>query len=44
MFTIIIQMQGLTVGLLSIEKMELEMKMINGTEEDKKCATKLLPI
>lgn len=35
---------GLTVGMLSIDKMELEMMMKNGTNEEKDCANKLLPI
>ena len=37
-------MSGLTVGLLSIDTLELEMKMIHGTEEQKKLAAKVLPL
>ena len=37
-------MSGLTVGLLSIDTLDLEMKMIHGTEEQKKLASEVLPI
>mmetsp|Transcript_3392 Transcript_3392/g.4175 ORF Transcript_3392/g.4175 Transcript_3392/m.4175 type:complete len:415 (+) Transcript_3392:282-1526(+) len=37
-------MSGLTVGLLSIDTLELEMKMIHGTEEQKKLAATVLPL
>ena len=37
-------MSGLTVGLLSIDTLELEMKMIHGTEEQKRLATEVLPL
>ena len=37
-------MSGLTVGLLSIDKLELEMKLENGTEREKVAARKVLPI
>ena len=37
-------MSGLTVGLLSIDTLELEMKMIHGTEEQKKLAADVLPL
>lgn len=37
-------MSGLTVGYLSIDDLEVELKSINGTENDKKNAEKVLPI
>jgi metal transporter CNNM len=37
-------MSGLTVGLLSIDTLELEMKMIHGTDEQKKLAKNVLPM
>lgn len=37
-------MSGLTVGLLSIDELELEMKLSNGTEEEKKMARSVLII
>jgi len=37
-------MSGLTVGYLSIDDLELELKSINGTENDKKNAKKVMPI
>lgn len=37
-------MSGLTVGYLSIDDLELELKSINGTEKEKKNANKVLPI
>lgn len=37
-------MSGLTVGYLSIDKLELEMKLHNGTELEKKQALAVLPI
>jgi metal transporter CNNM len=37
-------MSGLTVGLLSIDTLELEMKMIHGTDEQKKLAQNVLPM
>lgn len=37
-------MSGLTVGLLSIDTLELEMKLIHGTEEQRQLATKVLPL
>ena len=37
-------MSGLTVGLLSIDTLELEMKMIHGTEEQRKLAADVLPL
>ena len=37
-------MSGLTVGLLSIDTLELEMKLIHGTEEQKKLAADVLPL
>lgn len=37
-------MSGLTVGYLSIDQLELEMKLQNGTEEEKKNALAVLPV
>lgn len=37
-------MSGLTVGLLSIDKLELEMKLENGTDQEKAAARRVLPI
>lgn len=37
-------MSGLTVGYLSIDKMELEMKLQNGTNTEKKYAKAVLPV
>lgn len=37
-------MSGLTVGLLSIDTLELEMKLIHGTEEQKRLASEVLPL
>ena len=37
-------MSGLTVGLLSIDTLELEMKLIHGTDEQKKLAATVLPL
>ena len=37
-------MSGLTVGMLSIDKLDLELKMENGTEEEKAAARRVLPI
>jgi hypothetical protein len=37
-------MSGLTVGYLSIDQLELEMKLQNGTEEEKKYALAVLPV
>jgi len=37
-------MSGLTVGYLSIDDLEVELKSINGTEKDKINAQKVLPI
>ena len=37
-------MSGLTVGLLSIDTLELEMKLIHGTDEQKKLAAEVLPL
>lgn len=37
-------MSGLTVGLLSIDTLELEMKLIHGTPEQKKLADQVLPL
>lgn len=37
-------MSGLTVGLLSIDTLELEMKMIHGTDEQKRLASNVLPM
>lgn len=37
-------MSGLTVGYLSIDDLELELKLINGNEKEKKNANKVLPI
>jgi metal transporter CNNM len=37
-------MSGLTVGYLSIDDLEIELKSINGTDKDKRNAKKVLPI
>mmetsp|Transcript_36977 Transcript_36977/g.35685 ORF Transcript_36977/g.35685 Transcript_36977/m.35685 type:complete len:142 (+) Transcript_36977:285-710(+) len=37
-------MSGLTVGLLSIDKLDLEIKQAIGTDEQKKAADTILPI
>ena len=37
-------MSGLTVGYLSIDQLELEMKLQNGTEEEKRHALAVLPV
>jgi len=37
-------MSGLTVGYLSIDQLELELKLQNGTEEEKKHALAVLPV
>jgi metal transporter CNNM len=37
-------MSGLTVGLMSIDALELEMKIASGTEEDKRMANKVLGV
>ena len=37
-------MSGLTVGLLSIDTLELEMKLLHGTDEQKRLASKVLPL
>lgn len=37
-------MSGLTVGYLSIDQLELEMKLQNGTDEEKKHALAVLPV
>jgi CBS domain containing-hemolysin-like protein len=37
-------MSGLTVGLLSIDTLELEMKLIHGTDEQKRLAASVLPL
>lgn len=37
-------MSGLTVGYLSIDQLELEMKLQNGTEQEKKHALAVLPV
>lgn len=37
-------MSGLTVGLLSIELLDLEIKLVIGTEAEKESAKNVLPI
>lgn len=37
-------MSGLTAGYLSIDKLELELKLANGTESEKRDAAKVFPI
>jgi metal transporter CNNM len=37
-------MSGLTVGFLSIDTLDLELKLINGSEKDKIAANSILPI
>lgn len=37
-------MSGLTVGLLSIDELDLEMKLANGTDQEKAQARRVLPI
>ena len=37
-------MSGLTVGLFNIDKLELEMKLENGNEQEKQRAKKVLPM
>ena len=37
-------MSGLTVGLFNIDKLELEMKLENGTEKEQQRAKKVLPM
>jgi hypothetical protein len=35
---------GLTVGYLSIDDLQLEIKLKNGSEEEKRAAVKIIPI
>ena len=37
-------MSGLTVGYLSIDSLELEMKLQNGTDEERRQALAVLPV